>query len=445
MCHGKYQGDGRFQYMKSTTTHSALSIIVGIVLWVSFGHSATVYGDSSVVSRYGQLAVLGNKVVDKNGNPVVLRGMSLYWSQWKGKFYNSDCVRWLRDDWNISILRAAMAVESGGYLTNPSVEKAKVVAVVDACINLGIYVIIDWHDHHAHLHQAQSVAFFEEMAAKYRSYPNVIYEIYNEPQPPASWDVDIKPYADTVVKHIRAIDPENLIVVGTPDWSKDVYGAALNPLTYNNIAYTLHFYAASHGQWLRDVAAAALSLGDALFVSEFGTCESSGTGPIDSVETEIWMRFMEQNKLSWCNWSIADLTETSAALPPGASATGGWPVSQLKPSGALIRGKIREGNGMLTTTVQSHTNAPVQFNLCQNYPNPFNPGTSFEFQVPGYGLVTLSVYDLFGRQVATLVNEVRPPGAYTVRWDASSLSSGVYFYKLAAGDFTQTRKLLLLK
>jgi endoglucanase len=287
-----------FELMSSRITHSVLSVLVGMAVCFSLCHPATFSSDSSVVGRYGQLAVQGNKIVDKNGNPVVLRGMSLYWSQWKGQFYNSSCVRWLRDDWNISILRAAMAVESGGYLTNPSVEKAKVVAVVDACINLGIYVIIDWHDHHAHLHQAQSVAFFEEMAAKYRSYPNVIYEIYNEPQPPASWDVDIKPYADTVVKHIRAIDPNNLVVVGTPSWSKDVYGAALNPLSYNNITYTLHFYAGTHGQWLRDVATVALSLGAALFVSEFGTCESSGTGPIDSVETEIWMRFMEQNKLS---------------------------------------------------------------------------------------------------------------------------------------------------
>jgi hypothetical protein len=139
------------------------------------------------------------------------------------------------------------------------------------------------------------------------------------------------------------------------------------------------------------------------------------------------------------------LTETSAALPPGASATGSWPVSQLKPSGALIRGKIREGNGTLTTRVLSHANAPVEFALYQNYPNPFNPGTSFEFRVPSSGLVTLSVYDLLGREIATLVNEVRAPGAYTERWDASSLSSGVYFYKLEAGNFTQTRKLLLLK
>jgi hypothetical protein len=154
---------------------------------------------------------------------------------------------------------------------------------------------------------------------------------------------------------------------------------------------------------------------------------------------------MEQNKLSWCNWSIADLTETSAALSPGASATGGWPVSQLKPSGALIRGKIREGNGMLATTVPSHTNTPVQFSLGQNYPNPFNPGTSFKFRVPSSGLVTLKVYDVLGREVTTLVNEVRAPGAYTVRWDASSFSSGVYFYKLEAGNFSQTRKLLLLK
>jgi endoglucanase len=431
--------------MNVSREHSALLILVAVIVFLCSCPSPALSIDSSAVARYGQLGVRGNTIVDRNGNPVVLRGMSLNWSQWHGKFYNYDCVKWLRDDWKITVLRAAMAVESGGYLTNPSVEKAKVIAVVDACINLGIYVIIDWHDHHAHLHTSQSVAFFEEMAAKYGTYPHVIYEIYNEPQPPASWDVDIKPYADTVVKHIRAIDPDNLIVVGTPSWSQDVYGAALNPLSYNNITYTLHFYAASHGQWLRDVAAAALSLGAALFVSEFGTCESSGTGVLDSVETEIWMRFMEQNKLSWCNWSIADMTETSAALPLGASGTGGWPVSLLKPSGLMIRGKIREGNDMVATTAESASDVPAQFGLDQNYPNPFNPATTIEYQIPKQSLVKLKIFDLLGREIATLVNEQKGAGAYSVQWDAKRFSSGIYFYTLSTGEFRVTKKLILMR
>jgi hypothetical protein len=110
---------------------------------------------------------------------------------------------------------------------------------------------------------------------------------------------------------------------------------------------------------------------------------------------------------------------------------------------------------------------PTEFYLGQNYPNPFNPSTNFEFHlparlpdgqagqagVPSFGLVTLNVYDLLGREVAALVNEVCPAGVYTLRWDASSLPSGIYFYRLrfsntssnSGRDFVETKRLVLMK
>ena len=89
--------------------------------------------------------------------------------------------------------------------------------------------------------------------------------------------------------------------------------------------------------------------------------------------------------------------------------------------------------------------APASFSLSQNYPNPFNPTTNFEFRIANREPVSLKVFDVLGRDVATLVNEVRSAGVYTVHWDASSLPSGVYFYRLQAGGFIQTKKMLLLK
>jgi hypothetical protein len=86
-----------------------------------------------------------------------------------------------------------------------------------------------------------------------------------------------------------------------------------------------------------------------------------------------------------------------------------------------------------------------EFSLEQNYPNPFNPTTNFGFRISDFGFVTLRIYDVLGREVATLVNETRPTGVYTVRWDASSLPSGVYFYQLRTGDFVETKKLVLAK
>ena len=94
----------------------------------------------------------------------------------------------------------------------------------------------------------------------------------------------------------------------------------------------------------------------------------------------------------------------------------------------------------------------------QNYPNPFNPTTNFEFRIANFsatggGLVSLKIYDMLGREVATLVNEVKQPGEYSVRWDATKFPSGVYFYRLTArpvdggqaGAYTDTKKMLLLK
>jgi hypothetical protein len=88
---------------------------------------------------------------------------------------------------------------------------------------------------------------------------------------------------------------------------------------------------------------------------------------------------------------------------------------------------------------------PTTIELSQNYPNPFNPSTSFEFRVPGLELVELRVFDLLGREIATLVNEAKAPGSYVVRWNAGGLSSGVYFYQLKVGSFVGTKKMVLMK
>lgn len=295
----------------------------------------------TVVQKYGQLRVQGNRIVDQNGNAVQLRGMSLYWSQWVPKYWNANTVRWLRDDWKITVIRCAMAVNGNtdGYLVNPTAERAKVIAVVDAAIQLGIYVIIDWHDHTASDHRSQAQAFFADMAQRYGNTPNVLYEVWNEPLG-VSWSGVIKPYHQALVSTIRQHDPDNIIICGTRNWSQEVAEAAANPVSGSNIAYTLHFYANSHKQSLRDKAQSALNQGAALFVTEYGTTDATGKGTVNSAETRTWWSFLDQNKVSHANWSVADIPEASAALISGASANGGWSLSQIKESGLLVRGEL---------------------------------------------------------------------------------------------------------
>lgn len=294
----------------------------------------------SPVAQHGRLQVKGNRIVGKDEKPVSLAGNSFFWSQWMPQFYNPHVVTWLKNDWKAGVVRVAVGIAQDGYLQHPDEETKRVSAVIDAAIKEGLYVLIDWHDHNAHKQEAQATAFFEGMARKYGNEPNVVYELWNEPTQ-VSWKDDVKPYSERVIKAIRAIDPDNLILVGSPHWSQDVHEAAADPIKDKNVAYTLHFYAGTHKKWLRDRADEALSKGVALFVSEWGTCDASGNGGFDPASTKEWMEWIKKNQISHCNWSVADKAESASIVKPGSSATGGWPASALTESGALVREIVR--------------------------------------------------------------------------------------------------------
>jgi endoglucanase len=298
---------------------------------------------TTFVDEHGALRVDGNKIVDAKNQPVQLTGMSLFWSQWEGEFYTPETVQHLRKEWHCNVVRAAMGIDMDGYLKNPDVEKEKIFTVIDAAIGEGMYVIVDWHDHHAEQHLDQAKDFFAEVAETYGEYPNVIYELYNEPLT-VSWSKVLKPYFTEVIKVIREHDPDNLIVCGTPTWSQRVDQAAEDPIALPNVAYTLHFYAATHKQELRDVAKTALDKGIALMVTEFGTTEASGDGMVDEAETRLWLQFLDDHKISWCNWSICDKKESAAALKPKTDPKVEWKDKQLTRSGRLIRNELRQRN-----------------------------------------------------------------------------------------------------
>lgn len=321
-----------------------------LLLFIFIGLTSNVWPQSSIVSRWGNLKVRGNYLLGEKGDTAQLRGMSLFWSQWMGQFYNQSCVEWLRDDWKCTVVRAAMGVEMGGYSDHPQEEKAKVCAVVDAAIQLGIYVIIDYHSHEAHKNPALAKQFFAEMARKYGKYPNVLYEIYNEPLKEVSWSKELKPYSEAVIEEIRKYDPDNIVIVGTRQWSQMVSEAAVDPLNDKQVVYTLHYYAGTHTQWLRDEATKAMKKGIALFVSEFGTCDASGNGNLDAKESELWFAFLDKHKISWCNWSIADKDETASALKPNADGEGHWPKSMITPSGLIVKKELMKNAALFPTT-----------------------------------------------------------------------------------------------
>ncbi|MCY8028462.1 cellulase family glycosylhydrolase [Bacillus inaquosorum] len=294
------------------------------------------------VSINGQLSIKGTQLVNQDGKAVQLKGISSHGLQWYGDFVNKDSLKWLRDDWGITVFRAAMYTADGGYIDNPSV-KNKVKEAVEAAKELGVYIIIDWHilnDGNPNQNKEKAKEFFEEMSSLYGNTPNVIYEIANEPNGDVNWKRDIKPYAEEVISVIRKHDPDNLIIVGTGTWSQDVNDAADDQLKDANVMYALHFYAGTHGQFLRDKANYALSKGAPIFVTEWGTSDASGNGGVFLDQSREWLNYLNSKNISWVNWNLSDKQESSSALKPGASKTGGWPLTDLSASGTFVRENI---------------------------------------------------------------------------------------------------------
>ena len=294
------------------------------------------------VKKYGQLQVRGSQLCDQNGQPVILRGVSLGWHNLWPRFYNKGAVDELTDKWHASVIRAAMGVKiEDNYLEKPSFALQCMTPVIEEAIKDGVYVIIDWHAHDMYTDKAAE--FFGKMSAKYGKYPNVIYELFNEPVED-SWE-SLKQYATTVIKAIRANDPDNIILMGCPHWDQDIDKVAASPIEgVSNVMYTVHFYAATHKQYLRDRMQKAVEGGLPVFVSECAGMEASGDGPHNEEEYDKWIDLMERLKISWVNWSLSDKNETCSMLLPRAKADGNWTDDVIKPWGKLVRKTLLKYN-----------------------------------------------------------------------------------------------------
>lgn len=303
---------------------------------------------STPVSQHGQLSVKNGQLVDKNGKGYQLRGMSTHGLTWFPEFVNESAFKTLRDDWNTNVVRLAMYVDEWGngqcYMGNKSGSLELLEKGVDICIKLDMYVIIDWHvlnpgDPSKYTNEAKS--FFETVSKRYAKYPNVIYEICNEPNGGASWSGNIKPYAEKIIPVIRKNAPNSVIIVGTPTWSQEIDKPLSDPLSYKNVMYAFHFYAATHAG-LRSNVENCVAQGLPVFVSEFGTCDASGGGANDFNETQKWLSYFDKQGISYCNWSICNKDETCSVLRPGTSANGNWSESNLTENGKWMRNWFRK-------------------------------------------------------------------------------------------------------
>lgn len=317
------------------------------------------------VSHFGKLVTCGHAYLcgEKTNAAVQVKGPSLYWSTGLGTaFYNETAINWFVNNMNIGVVRAAMAIKywdgttdrpismsdgnvgpttDFGYLstgsTNKDKQKEMIETVIQAAIDNDIYVIVDWHSHRADQETSEAVAFFSAMATKYKDIPNIIWEVYNEP---LQWTAasTINSYASQVAAAIRNAGNNNLIVVGSQKWTSYPLQQSQQGLhnTYQNIAYSFHFYAAEHSLGNGNDAGSAASSNVPMFVTEWGTTAASGDGTPSESGTRTWTQWMDQNKLSSCNWFGGADSQGSAMFKDGTIPST-MSTSNLTSSGNLFK------------------------------------------------------------------------------------------------------------
>lgn len=306
--------------------------------------------EDTPVGIHGQLHVQGTKLTDEHGNPTQLKGMSSMWLNWEPTGYaeSLEGLRWMRDNWRLQIIRAAMGVAEqpgdGAYLEDKEKAKRQVRTIVENAIELGVYVLIDWHDHHALDNEAEAIAFFTEMAQEYAGVPNVLYELFNEPLD-VDWGTQLRPYHTNVSAAIRAHDTNNVIVMGTPNWSQDVDVAALNPVEGTNLMYTLHFYACDHTANVRAKGVTALANGLPLFVTEWGATPADGgvEEPIVcEAEAQAWHDWMDSESISWAAWKLDGCADTTCIFKNrNVPVDGGWTEDMLNGHAPFVIARMK--------------------------------------------------------------------------------------------------------
>ncbi len=274
---------------------------------------SAVQTETASPSVNGKLHVQGQVLADESGKEVQLRGVSTHGLTWYPEYIEDDFIKNISEDWNCNMLRLAMYTEV--YCCEEKEESLVLLRKgIEAAVKADMYVLVDWHilnDNDPNINKTAAVEFFELISQEYADVPNVIYEICNEPNGETDWS-DVVAYSNEIIPVIRANSPDSVIVVGTPEYDRNLGDPLLRPLDFDNVMYVLHFYTATHHEGLRGELDAAYEAGLPVFISECGISEASGDGTVNFEFAAEWFSYLKERNISYAVWSLSNKDESSA-------------------------------------------------------------------------------------------------------------------------------------
>jgi len=298
------------------------------------------------VTYNGWLSLRGTQLINTHGEPLQLRGVSSHGVMWYPEYGNYRAIATTKE-MGASVFRAAMyTTERGGYDQNPAESSRTLKTIVENALGADMYVIVDWHvlkEQNPNLYVEEAIRFFDEISRLYADEPGVIYEICNEPNGDTDWK-DIKEYAGRVIPVIRGNSPNALILVGTPDYCMDIREAADDPLLYDNIMYTYHYYATYDRGGHKGNISYAIEKGCAVFVSEWGmggSLDYDEQGPMLE-KAGVFLDFLDEREISWVSWALSNKAESHSLIKPESVRLSRWQDSDLTLYGKFVFSRLSE-------------------------------------------------------------------------------------------------------
>lgn len=295
------------------------------------------------VSSHGSLHVDGTVLKDEYGEEIRLCGVSSHGLMWFYEFTNAGAMA-TTADYGANVVRIAMYSDddSGGFVQNREMSSKLMYNAIENAKQNDMYVIVDWHvlhDQDPNRNVGVAKEFFTDITTRYGDDSAIIYEICNEPNGETTWD-QIKSYADQIIPCIRSNAPSSLIIVGTPNYSYSVDSVIGNALSYDNVAYSFHYYAGQHGDDYNQIIDSCINNGIPVFISEWGINKDIG-GDESLDKARSFIDYMNNRGLSWCCWSLCNKDECFSLIRSDCNKLSDWGEDDLTDVGKLIFSSFR--------------------------------------------------------------------------------------------------------